>query len=173
MVGKVQIIGFGPCACSPLGAGFTYGQPPNSAQTAAVDVYDFLQKIYVLYPHLAKNKLVLASGSHRGMYTPHTATVIHRENLALASGGGEPGARHIFLVALIVSNPLSARPLPSIPPGAFLTVSTRTRAGHALAFPLDLGQPAPESDRECVQRIPMHRSVCPPSCVPRFTAVRA
>jgi len=37
----------------PLGAGFSYGEPPNSTQTAAVDVYDFLQKIYVSYSHLA------------------------------------------------------------------------------------------------------------------------
>ncbi|THH28778.1 hypothetical protein EUX98_g5415 [Antrodiella citrinella] len=77
-----------------------------SLRTAAVDVYDFLQKIYVLFPHLAKNKLVLASGSYGGIYVPHIATEIHQGNLALAAGGGEPGAKHINL-AMTVSNPLS------------------------------------------------------------------
>lgn len=35
--------------------------------------------------------------------------MIHRQNLALASGSGEPGARHINLEAMMVSNPISVR----------------------------------------------------------------
>ncbi|KAH8107624.1 alpha/beta-hydrolase, partial [Cristinia sonorae] len=91
----------------PIGAGFSVGFPPNSAKTSAVDVYDFLQKFYVFYPQFIKNKLIIATGSYGGMYTPHIATYIHKNNLAITAGKGEPGAMHINLEALMVSNPIS------------------------------------------------------------------
>lgn len=49
------------------------------------------------------------------MYIPHIATVIHNENLALASGKGKPGAVHINLESMMVSNPLSVRISPPFP----------------------------------------------------------
>lgn len=38
----------------PIGTGFSYGRMPNNSRDAALDVYDFLQKFFVLFPHLAK-----------------------------------------------------------------------------------------------------------------------
>lgn len=40
---------------------------------------------------------------------PHIATVIHEQNAALAAGRGVPGARHINLKSMMVSNPMSVR----------------------------------------------------------------
>ncbi|TCD67317.1 hypothetical protein EIP91_000287 [Steccherinum ochraceum] len=91
----------------PIGAGFSYGSSPNNSRAAAADVYDFLQKIFVLFPHLATAKLTLASGSYGGVYIPHIATEIHTQNIALADGHGEPGARYINLESMMVSNPMS------------------------------------------------------------------
>ncbi|KAJ7153222.1 alpha/beta-hydrolase [Mycena filopes] len=91
----------------PVGAGFSYGTQVNDSRSAAYDVYDFLQKFFVLFPHLAKNKFVVSGGSYGGVYVPNIATVIHGQNLLLKSGGGAPGAVHIHLDALILSNPLS------------------------------------------------------------------
>ncbi|KAJ7153077.1 alpha/beta-hydrolase [Mycena crocata] len=91
----------------PVGVGFSYGSRVNNSRAAAHDVYDFLQKLFVLFPHLARNKLVVSGGSYGGIYVPNIATVIHEQNLLLANGGGHPGAVHINLDALILSNPLS------------------------------------------------------------------
>ena len=38
----------------PIGVGFSYGTHVNSSTAAAADAYDFLQKFYSLFPHLAK-----------------------------------------------------------------------------------------------------------------------
>ncbi|KAJ7770966.1 alpha/beta-hydrolase [Mycena maculata] len=91
----------------PVGVGFSYGTQVNSSRDAAVDVYDFLQKFYRLFPHLVKNQFILSGGSYGGMYVPHMATVIHEQNTALAAGKGQPGAIHINLESMMVSNPIS------------------------------------------------------------------
>ncbi|KAJ7661970.1 alpha/beta-hydrolase [Mycena polygramma] len=91
----------------PVGAGFSYGSHVNDSLSAAYDVYDFLQKFFVLFPHLAQNKFVISGGSYGGVYVPNIATVIHEQNLLLESGQGQPGAVHINLDALILSNPIS------------------------------------------------------------------
>ncbi|KAJ7086820.1 Alpha/Beta hydrolase protein [Mycena belliarum] len=91
----------------PIGAGFSFGSRVNSSRTAAYDVYDFLQKFFVLFPDLAGNKFVVSSGSYGGVYVPHVATVIHEQNMLIARGRGRPGAIPIHLEALIVSNPFS------------------------------------------------------------------
>lgn len=91
----------------PIGAGFSYGPIPNNSRTAAEDVYDFLQKFFVLYPELQKNQFVIQSGSYGGTYVPNIATVINKENKAVAAGRGQPGAKHIHLESLMISNPLS------------------------------------------------------------------
>ncbi|EKM54920.1 uncharacterized protein PHACADRAFT_197351 [Phanerochaete carnosa HHB-10118-sp] len=91
----------------PIGVGFSYGTQVNNSRAAAYDAYDFLIKFFHLFPKLANNKLVLAGGSYGGTYIPHIATVIREQNAALAAGGGVPGATHLNLEAMMVSNPMS------------------------------------------------------------------
>lgn len=45
----------------PIGVGYSYGTQVNNSRDAAFDVYDFLQKFYKLYPHLAKYVSVMQS----------------------------------------------------------------------------------------------------------------
>lgn len=42
----------------PIGVGLSYGTMVNNSVDAAHDVYDFLQKFYRAYPHLAKYLLL-------------------------------------------------------------------------------------------------------------------
>ncbi|EJU03037.1 alpha/beta-hydrolase [Dacryopinax primogenitus] len=91
----------------PIGVGFSYGAGVNNSRSAAYDVYDFLQKFFRLYPNLRPNKFVVSSGSYGGIYVPHIAHVIHEENKKVAAGRGQPGAKHINLDSLMISNPLS------------------------------------------------------------------
>ncbi|KAJ7094353.1 alpha/beta-hydrolase [Mycena epipterygia] len=91
----------------PVGVGFSYGTKVNNSRNAAIDAYDFLQKFFRLFPHLSQNPLILSGGSYGGMYVPHIATVIHEQNIALAAGKGEPGAIHLNLESMMVSNPIS------------------------------------------------------------------
>ncbi|KZV74021.1 alpha/beta-hydrolase [Peniophora sp. CONT] len=89
----------------PIGVGLSYGKMVNNSVDAAHDVYDFLQKFFQVYPNLAKNKFVIASGSYGGTFVPNIATVLQEENKAIASGEGRLGGSHINLDALLVSNP--------------------------------------------------------------------
>ncbi|KAJ7087821.1 Alpha/Beta hydrolase protein [Mycena epipterygia] len=92
----------------PVGTGFSYGPMVNNSRDAAHDVYDFLQKFFVLFPHLAKNQLILSGGSYGGKYVPNIATVIQEQNEAIASSKtSSPGAVHINLESLMVTNPFS------------------------------------------------------------------
>ncbi|KAJ7286061.1 alpha/beta-hydrolase [Mycena rebaudengoi] len=86
----------------PIGTGFSYGRMPNNSRDAALDVYDFLQKFFVLFPHLAKNQLIISGGSYGGHYVPNLATVIQEGNKAAASD-----KVHINLESLMLSNPFS------------------------------------------------------------------
>ncbi|KAJ6587804.1 Alpha/Beta hydrolase protein [Mycena sp. CBHHK59/15] len=90
----------------PVGVGLSYGTHVNNSRDAAIDVYDFLQKFFRLFPHLAGNQFILSGGSYGGMYVPHIATVIHEENAALAAGNGQRGAVHINIESMMVSNPI-------------------------------------------------------------------
>ncbi|KZO96865.1 alpha/beta-hydrolase [Calocera viscosa TUFC12733] len=87
--------------------GMSYGAHVNNSRSAAYDVYDFLQKFFRLYPNLRKNKFVVAGGSYGGIYVPHIGHVIHEENKKVATGHGQPGAKHINLDSLMISNPWS------------------------------------------------------------------
>ncbi|KZO96870.1 alpha/beta-hydrolase [Calocera viscosa TUFC12733] len=91
----------------PIGTGMSYGTHVNNSRSAAYDVYDFLQKFYRLYPNLRKNKFVVSGGSYGGIYVPHIGHVVHEENKKVASGRGQPGAKHINLDSLMISNPWS------------------------------------------------------------------
>ncbi|KAJ7165846.1 alpha/beta-hydrolase [Mycena filopes] len=91
----------------PIGAGFSYGSHVNNSRAAAHDVYDFLQKFFTLFPHLARNKFILSGGSYGGVSIPHIATVIQEENLLLQRERGRPGSIPINLEALMLSNPAS------------------------------------------------------------------
>lgn len=91
----------------PIGVGFSYGSHVKNSRDAAHDVYDFLQKFFVLHPELARNDFIIASGSYGGTYVPNIATVIHEHNKELAAGRGPSGARHINLESLMLSNPMS------------------------------------------------------------------
>ncbi|KAJ7272005.1 Alpha/Beta hydrolase protein [Mycena haematopus] len=92
----------------PIGTGFSYGVQVNNSRDAALDVYDFLQKFFVLFPHLTKNQLVISGGSYGGKFIPNIATVIQEQNaLKAAAPALSVGAVHINLESLIVSNPNS------------------------------------------------------------------
>ncbi|KAH7103291.1 alpha/beta-hydrolase [Auriculariales sp. MPI-PUGE-AT-0066] len=91
----------------PIGAGFSYGTSVNNTRASAHDVYDFLQKFFILHPHLASRPLVLTSGSYGGTYVPHIATVINERNKEVADGHGPPRAQRLNLQAVMISNPVS------------------------------------------------------------------
>ncbi|KAF8320084.1 alpha/beta-hydrolase [Clavulina sp. PMI_390] len=93
----------------PIGAGFSYGQHVNNAEDAAVDVYDFLQKFFRLFPHLASNRLVLSGGSYGGIYVPTIATEIQKQNKLVPKGQSisRDGLIRLNLDTLLLSNPLS------------------------------------------------------------------
>ncbi|KAJ7668124.1 Alpha/Beta hydrolase protein [Mycena rosella] len=107
----------------PIGAGLSYGTMVNNSRRAAIDVYDFLQKFFRLFPHLVQSVLPLLTWIaiaenpqkpihsfrrfvRRDIHSPHR-TVIHEQNIALAAGKGQPGAVHINLESIMVSNPVS------------------------------------------------------------------
>ncbi|KAK8844530.1 hypothetical protein IAR55_006376 [Kwoniella newhampshirensis] len=91
----------------PVGAGFSHGAIVNSSADAAKEMYDFIQKFYVLFPNMAKNQLVLNGGSYGGMYLPHMANEIVTQNDLQARKKGVPGARHVPLESIMISNPYS------------------------------------------------------------------
>ncbi|KAJ7751522.1 alpha/beta-hydrolase [Mycena maculata] len=91
----------------PIGVGFSFGSRVNNSRAAAYDVYDFIQKLLILFPHLSKNKFIISGGSYGGVYVPNIATVIHEQNLRVRNGEGRPGSILINLEALILSNPFS------------------------------------------------------------------
>jgi hypothetical protein len=43
-----------PRLSQPVGVGFSYGSRINDSRTAAYGVYDFLQKFFILFLHLAR-----------------------------------------------------------------------------------------------------------------------
>jgi carboxypeptidase C (cathepsin A) len=120
-----------------VGVGFSYGSLVNNSRDAAIDAYEFLQKFLDHFPHLSRwvghptiyvkcnhpllrNKFVLSGGSYGGTYVPHIATMIHEQNLALAAGKGHPGAVHINLESMMISNPMSVSlPRPTTLPHSF------------------------------------------------------
>ncbi|KAJ6597106.1 alpha/beta-hydrolase [Mycena vulgaris] len=91
----------------PIGTGSSYGRMANNSRDAAFDVYDFLQKFFVLFPHLAKNQFILSGGSYGGKFIPNIATVIQEKNVALAAEKTSSNGIHINLESLLISNPIS------------------------------------------------------------------
>ncbi|ORY28835.1 Alpha/Beta hydrolase protein [Naematelia encephala] len=91
----------------PVGVGFSYGNMVNSSADAAKEMYDFLQKFYVLFPQLKDNQLVLNGGSYGGMYIPHMANIIIAQNSLLAAEQAPKGNVHIPLESIMISNPWS------------------------------------------------------------------
>ncbi|KAJ7364856.1 Alpha/Beta hydrolase protein [Mycena albidolilacea] len=90
----------------PVGASASYGTQVNNSCSAAIDVYDFLQKFLCLFPDIAH-------GSYCSIYVPHIAMVSHcnsdpQADIALAKGKGLPGAAHINLELMMASNPISS-----------------------------------------------------------------
>ncbi|KAJ7724492.1 alpha/beta-hydrolase [Mycena maculata] len=90
----------------PIGTGFSYGRMVNNSHDAALDVHDFLQKFYLLFPRLAKNQLIISGGSYGGKYLPNIATVIQEKNEAIVLQQSKR-AIHIDLESLMISNPSS------------------------------------------------------------------
>ncbi|KAJ7172259.1 alpha/beta-hydrolase [Mycena filopes] len=90
----------------PIGTGLSYGRMVNNSRDSALDVYDFLQKFFILFPHLVKNQFVILSGSYGEKYIPNVATVIQEQNEAIASDQ-HTGAVRINLESLMISNPTS------------------------------------------------------------------
>ena len=105
----------------------------NNSHQAALDVYDFLQKFYKIFPgfsrcvlshyillstghlmHCVRSPFILAGGSYGGIFVPNIASVIHKENLAIRAGHGQPGAKHINLHSMMLSNPVVVRDLHSL-----------------------------------------------------------
>jgi len=72
-----------------------------------MEMYDFLQKFFILFPKLRKNQLILNGGSYGGMYVPHMANTINEQNKLIALGRGRMGARHLNLESIMISNPIS------------------------------------------------------------------
>ncbi|KAJ7133505.1 Alpha/Beta hydrolase protein [Mycena epipterygia] len=90
----------------PIGTGYSYGRMTNNSHDAAVDVYDFLQKFFAVFPHLSKNRFIISSESYGGQYIPNIAAVIHERN-KLISRMKHRGAVHINLDSLMIANPQS------------------------------------------------------------------
>ncbi|KAG8871406.1 hypothetical protein FRB98_000802 [Tulasnella sp. 332] len=91
----------------PVGVGFSYGSVVNTSESAAMEMCDFLQKFFVLFPNIREDQLVLNGGSYGGMYVTHVAHTINEHNKLVALGKGRPGARHLNLESVIISHPLS------------------------------------------------------------------
>ncbi|KAJ7490596.1 alpha/beta-hydrolase [Mycena latifolia] len=94
----------------PVGTGYSYGRMTNNSQDAALDVYDFLQKFFTVFPSLHKNQLIISSESYGGQYIPNIAAVIHEQNKINAEKrrsaiGTTP--LHINLESVMVANPPS------------------------------------------------------------------
>ncbi|KAF8202064.1 Alpha/Beta hydrolase protein [Mycena galopus ATCC 62051] len=90
----------------PIGTGFSYGRMTNNSYDAALDVYDFLQKFFAVFPNLSKNRFIISSESYGGLYIPTIAAFIHKQNKILARTK-RTGAVHINLDSLISANPAS------------------------------------------------------------------
>ncbi|TFK37456.1 Alpha/Beta hydrolase protein [Crucibulum laeve] len=100
----------------PIGVGYSYGTRVNSSSDAALDVYNFLQKFFKIYPQLSKNKVILSDGSYGGTYLAHIGTAIHNGNIALKSGKGERGDIHINLDSIVLTNPFAISHFKAIKP---------------------------------------------------------
>ncbi|VDB96810.1 unnamed protein product [Peniophora sp. CBMAI 1063] len=91
----------------PIGVGYSYGTHVKNSTEAAYDAYDFLQKLFVLYPHFARNRVVLMGASYGGVFVPWMGKIIQEQNLLIAEGRGASGAAHINLDSLVIGNPFT------------------------------------------------------------------
>ena len=78
----------------------------NTSPVAGEDVYAFLELFLSRFPQYADLPFHLAAESYGGTYAPNIASVIYRENKALAASAAlapVPGVRHINLESVILS----------------------------------------------------------------------
>jgi cathepsin A (carboxypeptidase C) len=95
----------------PVNVGYSYasdGSKVNTSPVAGADVYAFLELFLARFPKYAHLPFHLAAESYGGTYAPNIATVIHRENKALAAAAAPvPGVQHINLASIVLANGLT------------------------------------------------------------------
>ncbi|KAE9391704.1 alpha/beta-hydrolase [Gymnopus androsaceus JB14] len=121
------MMGFGPCSLTstglklnpyrwtkhfnvlslehPIDTGYSYGIRVNNSLDAAEDAYDFFQKFYQTFPHLAKNPMILTTGSYGGAFAPPIATVIKKHNQEIRDSWLPTQNYYINLESAIISAP--------------------------------------------------------------------
>ncbi|KAJ7039865.1 carboxypeptidase C [Mycena alexandri] len=90
----------------PVDVGFSYADPGASVKgcaEAAKDVYAFLQLFLERFPEYSKLPFHVAGESFGGIYVPNVASVIWRENQALALSPN-PRSKKIELASVILAN---------------------------------------------------------------------
>ncbi|KAJ7705355.1 serine carboxypeptidase [Mycena rosella] len=91
----------------PVNTGYSYAgpgaEPVHSTQTAARDVYTFLQLFMHNFPQYARLPFHIAAESYGGIFAPNIASVIHAENKDAASSGLLP----INLASILLGNALT------------------------------------------------------------------
>lgn len=113
-----------------------------------------------------RNQFVVSGGSYGGTYVPHIATVIHERNLALAAGKGQPGAVHVNLESLMVSNPMSVS-IEFIPPPIYFSFPHCALTGCDFSFHLVPANSMPQRGEQHLQRVDVCGNVPNPPGVPR------
>ncbi|KAJ7151045.1 Alpha/Beta hydrolase protein [Mycena filopes] len=92
----------------PVDVGFSFADPGASVKgcaEAAKDVYAFLQLFLEQFPEYSKLPFHVAGESFGGIYGPNVASVIWRENRALAlSSNPSPRSTRINLASVILAN---------------------------------------------------------------------
>ncbi|KAG8700409.1 hypothetical protein FRC09_005970 [Ceratobasidium sp. 395] len=88
----------------PAGVGYPYNTGPtvDDSFIAAEDIWTFLQLLYQRFPQYT-GALHVAGESYAGMYVPHIASVIFKNNKALAKGL-IAGHQHVNLTSIILGN---------------------------------------------------------------------
>ncbi|KAI0924127.1 hypothetical protein AcW1_006330 [Taiwanofungus camphoratus] len=95
----------------PVNVGFSYADEGTSVSTTPVagkDVYAFLELFLSRFPKYAKQPFHIAAESYGGTYAPNIASIVHKENQALARAEYPvPGLLHINLASVMLGNGLT------------------------------------------------------------------
>ncbi|KAG8790905.1 hypothetical protein FRC12_010700 [Ceratobasidium sp. 428] len=88
----------------PAGVGYSYNTGPkfDDSFIATEDIWAFLQLLYERFPQYA-GELHVAGELYAGMYVPHIASVIFKNNKALTKGL-IAGHQHINLSSILLGN---------------------------------------------------------------------